>query len=106
MRPTGITADRTQATLTVTWDAAAPTVVPFRVLSDMCPCELCETERTNTDPLKVLRPHSYELEAINAVGSYAVNIVWKGGCSYGIYSWDFLFALGRRYPAIPTEPAP
>lgn len=99
MRPTGITADRTQATLTVTWDTAAPSVLSFKVLSDMCPCELCETERTNTDPLKILRPRSSELEAINAVGSYAVNIVWKGGCHYGIYSWEYLSQLGRRFPA-------
>ena len=101
MRPTAITADRKQATLTVTWDAAEPSVVSFKVLSDLCPCELCETERNNPDPLKIIRPRSYELEAINAVGSYAVNITWKGGCHYGIYSWEFLYALGRRYPAAP-----
>lgn len=106
MRPTGITANRTAATLSVSWDDGSASTISFKVLSDLCPCELCETERNNPDPLKIIRPRSYVLEAINPVGSYAVNIMWKGGCHYGIYSWDFLHALGRKYPAEPVEPTP
>jgi DUF971 family protein len=84
MRPTGITANRTAATLSVSWDDGSASTISFKVLSDLCPCELCESERNNPDPLKIIRPRSYELEAINPVGSYAVNIMWKAGCHYGI----------------------
>jgi DUF971 family protein len=93
MRPTSITADRAAARLTVTWDDGSATTTSFKVLSDLCPCELCSNERANTDPLKVIRPRSYELESIVPVGSYAINIMWKGGCHYGIYSWERLQQL-------------
>lgn len=93
MRPTSITADRAAARLTVTWDDTPPSSISFKVLSDLCPCELCSTERANPDPLKVIRPRSYELESIVPIGSYAVNIMWKGGCHYGIYSWERLQQL-------------
>ena len=93
MRPTSITADRTTARLAITWDDAPPSSISFKVLSDLCPCELCSTERSNPDPLKVIRPRSYELESIVPIGSYAVNIMWKGGCPYGLYSWERLQQL-------------
>ncbi|MDW8395070.1 MAG: DUF971 domain-containing protein [Anaerolineae bacterium] len=95
MRPTGIIADRTKATLTITWDDGQTSVIPFKVLSDMCPCATCNEERNNPDPLKIVRPRSYELEAINPVGNYAVNLMWRGGCRYGIYSWEYLRELDR-----------
>ncbi len=95
MNPKSINADRAAATLTVTWMDGSVSVLPFRLLSDLCPCELCDHERKDDNPLKILRPRSYELAAINPVGSYAVNIVWEGGCHYGIYSWDYLRRLGR-----------
>lgn len=93
MRPTGITADKTRAVLSVNWEDGHASELPFKLLSDACPCATCNAERNDPNPLKILRPHSYELEAINPVGNYAINIMWKGGCRYGIYSWDFLEKL-------------
>jgi DUF971 family protein len=46
----------------------------------------------------VIHARSYELEAIHPVGGYAINIVWKGGCRYGIYSWDYLRQLAGLPP--------
>lgn len=93
MRPKSINADRASALLTIEWHSGGSSSIPFALLSDACPCELCDNERRDTNPLKVLRPHSHELEAINPVGSYAINIMWKGGCHYGIYSWEYLHKL-------------
>ncbi len=93
MKPKSFAADRASARMTITWDDGRISVLPFTLLSDGCPCELCETERRNDDPLKILRPHSYVLEAINAVGNYAINIMWKDGCHYGIYSYEYLHKL-------------
>lgn len=99
MRPTAITADKRQATLTIAWDDGCVTELPFKLLSDMCPCATCNEERNDPNPLKIIRPRSYELEAINPVGNYAINIMWKGGCRFGIYSWDYLRSLGERQGA-------
>jgi DUF971 family protein len=106
MRPTGITADRTRAVMTVTWDDGRAIEYPFQLLSDACPCATCSEERNNPDPLKIIRPRSYELESINPVGSYAVNITWKGGCRYGIYSYDYLLLIGARYLQSQSGTAP
>ena len=93
MHPTSITADRARGILTVTWDDGKASELSFKLLSDMCPCAVCSAERNNPDPLKVIHARSYELEAIHPVGGYAINIVWKGGCRYGIYSWNYLRQL-------------
>ena len=31
-----------------------------------------------------------ELLSIEPVGSYALSIVWKGGCRFGIFTWEYL----------------
>jgi DUF971 family protein len=98
MHPTSITADRARGILTVTWDDGKASELSFKLLSDMCPCAVCNAERNNPDPLKVIHARSYELEAIHPVGGYAINIVWKGGCRYGIYSWDYLRQLAGLPP--------
>ncbi len=42
-------------------------------------------------------PESSILDTIEAVGSYGVNILWVGGCRHGIYTWDYLYALGAGH---------
>ncbi|MFN3706069.1 MAG: gamma-butyrobetaine hydroxylase-like domain-containing protein [Thermoflexales bacterium] len=97
MRPTAITADKKRGALLVTWDDGHITTLPFQLLSEMCPCATCSAERNNPDPLKVIRSRSSELEAIVPVGNYAINLTWKGGCRFGIYTWDYLLDLERRF---------
>ena len=38
---------------------------------------------------------NYEIEKIEMVGNYAMQITWKDGYDYGIYSWDLLIRLGE-----------
>jgi DUF971 family protein len=103
MRPTGITADKTKAILTITWDEGPRSELPFKLLSDACPCATCNEERNDPNPLKIIRPRSYELEAINPVGSYAISIMWQGGCRYGIYSWEYLRQLDSLQQQSQTQ---
>ena len=103
LRPTGITADRHRAVLTVAWSDGHRTNYPFADLSAACPCANCNDEREKLaarglDPQKDFKPKSSLLQAIEPVGTYAINIVWKDGCRYGIYSWDLLQALESQHP--------
>ncbi|MEG8946440.1 DUF971 domain-containing protein [Rosettibacter firmus] len=41
------------------------------------------------------RPGKYEIEKIELVGNYAIQITWKDGHNYGIYSWDLLLKYGE-----------
>lgn len=36
---------------------------------------------------------SIELEKLEGVGNYALQLVWKDGHSYGIYTWGYLRQL-------------
>jgi DUF971 family protein len=110
MRPTGITADRHRAILIVAWSDGHRTDFPFVALSAACPCASCNDEREKLrargrDPQKDFKPQSSALQAIEPVGSYAINIVWQNGCRYGIYTWDLLLDLERQHPEWLTEPA-
>ena len=41
------------------------------------------------------KPGKYEIESIQQVGNYAINIKWKDGENAGIYSWEVLAKFGE-----------
>jgi ATP-binding protein involved in chromosome partitioning len=62
-----------------------------------CRCALCVEEmsgRPLLDPASV-RP-DVAPRTITSVGNYAITINWSDGHSTGIYSFDYLRALGER----------
>ena len=40
--------------------------------------------------LPILKPGQYELQGIEPVGSYALQLVWGDGHRTGIYTYDYL----------------
>lgn len=38
------------------------------------------------------------IDAIEPVGNYAIKLVFSDSHDTGIYSWDYLYELGRDYP--------
>ena len=40
--------------------------------------------------LHVLRPGEYELNSIQTVGNYALQLIWGDGHQTGIYTFDYL----------------
>ena len=94
IRPTGITADKKQQLLKLSWNDGTNSAIAFQALVNACPCEMCVTERNDPNPLKILRPKSTDLQAIVPVGNYGISILWNGGCQYGIFTWEYLSRLG------------
>ncbi len=43
------------------------------------------------------------ITAIEPVGNYAVKLVFSDGHNTGLYSWDYLYDLGRDYEALWLE---
>lgn len=39
--------------------------------------------------------------AIEPIGQYAVKLLFDDGHQSGIYTWDYLYSLGQRYPHQP-----
>ncbi len=40
------------------------------------------------------------IQAIKPIGNYAICPVFSDGHETGIYTWDFLYALGAQYPTL------
>ena len=106
-RPTGITADRTQSTLTITWSDGVTAVYPFALLRNACPCAECRGGHENMTPdptpdmfqIPIMDPRATRLTDIQAVGNYAIVLVWEDGQQYGIYNWHYLRALWEELQA-------
>lgn len=52
-----------------------------------------------SEPKLLTGKQEVNIEAIEPIGSYAVALRFDDGHNTGIYSWDFLYELGRAMPA-------
>jgi DUF971 family protein len=108
-RPTNITADRRERQLTIEWDDGHTSVYPFAGLRAVCPCAGCRGghEFMGGPPDRGLvrdtPPGELTVQAIQPVGSYALQFIWSDGHSAGIYTWDFLRAACPCPLCLPEE---
>ncbi len=99
--PVGIT--RTpERELRIEWNDGHVVRLSLQLLRDECPCAGCKGETgllgKHYAPmdLPILKPGTYDLAAVTAVGNYAIAISWGDGHDTGIYSWEYLLALEQR----------
>jgi len=84
-------------TLRIVWDDGLVTDFHVAALRRACPCATCVDEWTGErklDPLSVL--DTIRPVRIEPVGRYALRIAWSDGHDTGIYSFDYLRALGEK----------
>jgi DUF971 family protein len=101
MRPTKIQVSKSNATLNIIWEDGSYSEYPLAGLRAACPCAECrgghENMVTRGSPEMLKAPLmagvSSQLERVDMVGNYAIQLVWDDGHSYGIYSWEFLKGL-------------
>ncbi|MBI4771949.1 MAG: DUF971 domain-containing protein [Chloroflexi bacterium] len=101
LRPAGITADRGRKVLTVRWNDGHTSEYGFAGLREACPCAECRGGHENMgappDPNLFTIPlaprKSDVVNALQAVGNYALQITWGDGHQYGIYAWETLRGL-------------
>lgn len=99
-RPTGITLNKLEGYLEITWDDALVCQYPLSHLREACPCVMCrgghERMGRQYDPddiLKLTPARSYTVKTINMVGNYAIQPVWDDQHDTGIYTWEYLRRL-------------
>ena len=95
---------RDPRTLSVLWEDSHRDDFDVRDLRLACHCALCIEEmsgRPLLDPASV-RP-DVAPRTITSVGNYAITINWSDGHSTGIYSFEYLRALGERDLAKAVE---
>jgi DUF971 family protein len=95
--PTNIEVDLKQREVRITWADGYQSTYPLDYLRQICPCAVCNEQRHNQDPLRILRPDQVvpiaELRAhgpVETVGNYALQFFWADGHNTGIYGFDFL----------------
>ena len=103
MNPTGITYHRTSKTLELTYPGRQGATLPAELLRVYSPSA---EVRGHSDAERVLQTGKKHvgIDRIEAVGNYAIRIVFDDGHDTGIYSWGFLRDLAdneadywRRY---------
>ncbi len=83
----------TPGELTVEWDDGHQGRHTMTSLRKYCPCASCKTESEgegHAELLPILTPGQYDLEGVELVGSYAVQLIWRDGHRTGIYTFDYL----------------
>lgn len=85
--------------LEITWDNGKTIKYPLKFLRDESPDannkgETILWKHYAPPPKTNVSPKGYEIEKIEMVGNYAIQIRWKDGYDYGIYSWDLLERFG------------
>ncbi len=104
VRPAKIQLSRSRAVLIIHWDDGSCSEFSWQALRAACPCAECNREPGQEGgpsgvgqvliPLAPAIPA--ELERAEAVGNYALQLYWKDGHSWGIYSWDYLRQLAAQ----------
>jgi ATP-binding protein involved in chromosome partitioning len=87
---------RADDAVTITWAEDDGGVYPARDLRLACPCAMCVEETTGRpllDPATV--PPDVHPLRIALVGGYAIRIDWSDGHSTGLYTYEYLRAIGR-----------
>lgn len=79
------------------WPDGSQTVWQWQTLRDNCPCATCREERKapTVDVMQLdvfqLKPRvSADLQAVEAVGNYALRLIWADGHKTGLYGWPML----------------
>lgn len=97
--PTQLVLKRAAKTLTITFDNGAHFDIPFELLRVESPSAQVQGHSATQ---KVLVRGKADVMVIRAepVGRYAVRLVFDDGHDSGIFTWDWLFRLGRDQQAL------
>ncbi|MEY4386070.1 MAG: hypothetical protein RLY20_1353 [Verrucomicrobiota bacterium] len=81
--------------LAIKWDDGCESFITLENLRRACPCAACKGEmdvmgNLYKGPDIPLRPESFVLRGLAAVGTYALQPTWGDGHNSGLYSYDYL----------------
>jgi DUF971 family protein len=91
--------------LALKWDDGQEGYIPLEVLRRQCPCAGCKGEvdvmgNVYRGPDVPLTNASFRLEKVVPVGGYALQPIWADGHTTGLYSFEYLRALGQGGGAV------
>ena len=93
--PTGITLHQGSAVMEITFDDGSNFRLPYELLRVYSPSAEVRGHGPGQEILQ-LGKENVTINGIEPVGSYAIQPTFSDGHNTGIYSWDYLYSLGRH----------
>lgn len=93
--PVAIRAPHGASLFEITWPQSIEHKLPHRLLRGYCPCAGCQG---HSGTIRFHAPSgslAVELRDIQKVGQYALGLIWGDSHATGIYSFEFLFHMGK-----------
>lgn len=89
-------------TTEIEWGDGHRGIYPHEILRGYCPCAGCQGHEGS---IKFIQPHGDQLEidSIETVGNYALQITWFDRHGSGIYSYAYLRALCQCSQCVPES---
>lgn len=94
-RPTEITVHSASRALGITFDDGRQFRLPFEFLRVYSPSAEVRGHGPGQERLQVGK-REVTIESVDAVGHYAIQLIFSDGHDTGLYSWDYLYELGIR----------
>ncbi len=96
--PTEITLHNASRVLEVAFDDGARFRLPFEYLRVLSPSAEVRGHGRGQETLQVGK-REVTIDSLQPVGHYALQLAFSDGHDSGIYSWDYLYELGRDQDA-------
>ena len=98
MRPLDLQTIGTE--LAIKWSDGGESFIPLERLRRACPCAGCKGEtdimgNLYKNPEQPLTAKAFVLTRIISVGGYAIQPVWAEGHATGLFSFEYLRAVGQ-----------
>lgn len=97
--PTAITVHQQSRVLEVAFSDGATFRIPFELMRVRSPSAEVMGHGPGQETLQTGK-REVQIVAMNAVGHYAVQPLFSDGHESGIFSWDYLYQLGRDQDAL------
>jgi DUF971 family protein len=92
--PSELRLSQDKRTLTVAFDGGARFALPAEYLRVESPSAEVQGHSPE-QKITVTGKQAVTITAIEPVGNYAVRLIFDDGHSTGLYTWDYLYELGR-----------
>jgi DUF971 family protein len=99
--PVELRAPREARQMEIDWADGHTGLYPHEVLRGFCPCAHCQGHE---GPIRYVPGGNLELQDIQEVGNYALQLAWADGHGTGIYTFRFLRALCSCSECLQGQP--
>lgn len=101
-QPTALTVHQQSRQLEVSFDDGATFRIPFELMRVFSPSAEVQGHGPGQEVLQTGK-REVGIEALEAVGRYAVQPTFSDGHSSGIFSWEYLYFLGSQHDKLWAE---